>query len=49
MRVGCLFLEICFTWWILTLFLGIAVDQLSTIMHTWVMLGECPEVEFSHF
>lgn len=42
------FLAICFTW-ILTLFLGIAVDQLSTIMHTLAMLGEFPEFEFSHF
>lgn len=27
-------------------FLGIAVDQLSMIMHTLAMLGECPEFEF---
>lgn len=40
------FLRIRFTRWILTLFLGIAVAQLSMIMHTLAMLGECPVVEF---
>lgn len=43
----CPFLHIDFMWWILTLFLGIAVDRLSMIMHTLAMLGEYPEIEFS--
>lgn len=29
------------------MFLGIAVDRLSMIMHTLAMLGEYPEIEFS--